>query len=421
MKALGSYTRDIWSKHYQVIKRANDIINNVPGIEGVSDEVKNLALGNAHFMRGLAYYQLGIVYGDDRAGIPIVDEFTTDFYISRPESVTVTYEFAAKDFTKAAALLPLFSELLPSNYGTAHKNAAYSYLAAAHLHNAEFDSDSWQKVIDACNAVTATQDVLEPNYEDIFKISNNWGIEYIWSISSNTTGGSILPGASLENKGWGKYNGWGYFAPTLDLYESYQVGDLRRDATLLAFANEFVFFGETRKYWSTRSLTGFQLKKYMEPYSYPDGIHLNGNGDHPTTDLNPSLMRLATVLLMRAEAKIMLGQNGDPDLNRVRVRAGLSPITGATLEHVKYERRAEFAGEGVDGRFYDLCRWGDVAEIKKALSGRQHDDKEDPDSGFSIIEVWSERSNFDLVKHRVWPIPPNVIDSSLGLIKQNER
>ena len=81
----GSYTRDIWTKHYQVVKRANDILNNVPDIEGVSDEAKNFALGNAYFMRGLAYFQLSLLYGDDRAGIPIVDEFTTDYYISRPE------------------------------------------------------------------------------------------------------------------------------------------------------------------------------------------------------------------------------------------------------------------------------------------------------------------------------------------------
>jgi hypothetical protein len=416
----GSYTRDIWPKHFQVVKRANDILNNVPDIEGVSDDVKNFALGNAYFMRGLAYFQLSLLYGDDRAGIPIVDETTTDFYISRPESVTVSYEYAAENFTKAAALLPLFSDLSPSDYGKAHKNAAYAYLAKTHLHNAEFDSASWQKVIDACNAVTATQEVLEPNFKDVFKIDNNWGNEYIWSIPSNTTGGSILPGASLENKGWSKYNGWGYFAPTLDLYESYQAGDLRRDATLLVFGDAFEFFGETRRYWSTKNLTGIQLKKYMEPYSYPNGEHLNGNGDHPTTDLNVPLMRLSAVYLMRAEAKIALGQNGDTDLNIVRERAGLPAITAATLAHVKYERRAEFAGE-LFGRFEDLCRWGDSAELKQSLRGRQHDDQEDPDSGFTIYEVWPERSNFDLLKHRVWPIPPNVIDSSLGLIKQNER
>lgn len=416
----GGYTNQIWSVHFQVVKRANDILNYVPEMDDVSDDVKNYALGNAYFMRGLAYFQLSLLYGHDKAGIPIVDETTVDFDIERPASVTASYAYAAENFTKAAVLLPLFGSLDASDYGKAHKNAAYAYLAKTHLHNAEFDSSSWQKVIDACDDVIATQPDLEPNFEDVFKIANNWGKDYIWSVPSNTLGGSILPGASLENKGWGLYNGWGYFAPTLDLYESYQAGDLRRDATLLAFGDEFEFFGEKRKYWSTRNLTGIQLRKYMEPYSYPDGEHANGNGDHPTTDLNMPLMRLSDVYLMRAEAKIALGQDGDADLNKVRTRAGLTAITGATLDHVKYERRAEFAGE-LFGRFEDLCRWGDAAEIQKALRGRQHTDKADPNSAFTIYEVWKARTNFELAKHRVWPIPQSVIDQSKGTLTQNER
>ena len=415
----GSYTRDIWPKHFQVIKRANDILKYVPEM-GISQEKKNFALGNAYFMRGLAYFQLSLIYGHANAGIPIVDETTEDFFIERPKSVTESYAFAAENFTKAATLLPLFSALDASDYGKAHKNAAYAYLAKTHLHNAEFDNTSWQKVIDACDEVIKTQPDLEPKFEDVFKIKNNWGKEYLWSVPSNKQGGSIFPGASLENKGWGLYNGWGYFAPTLDLYESYIAGDLRRDATLLAFGDAFVYFGQPRKYWSERSLTGIQLKKYMEPYSYPDGKHLNGNGDHPTTDLNMPLARLSGVYLMRSEAKIMLGQNGDDDLNKVRTRAGLPAITGATIDDIKYERRAEFAGE-LFKRFKDLCRWGDAAAIKKALRGRQHADKTDPNSTFTVYEVWKERSNFDLDKHRVWPIPQSVIDQSRGTITQNER
>ena len=124
----GSYTRDIWPIHYQVIKRANDILNFVPDMD-ISDDAKNFALGNAYFMRGLAYFQLSLLYGDDRAGIPIVDENTVDFDIERPSSVTASYTFAAGDFSKAATLLPLFSDLDPADYGKAHKNASYAYFS----------------------------------------------------------------------------------------------------------------------------------------------------------------------------------------------------------------------------------------------------------------------------------------------------
>ena len=70
----GSYTRDIWPMHFIVVKRANDIIRNVTDLE-INADVKNFALGEAYFMRGLAYFQLSLLYGDNNSGgIPIVDE-----------------------------------------------------------------------------------------------------------------------------------------------------------------------------------------------------------------------------------------------------------------------------------------------------------------------------------------------------------
>ena len=348
-------------------------------------------------------------------GIPIVDETVTEnFFIERPASVTTSYMFAAESFSKAADLLPYFDDpeyfaqgsdgLSPgTNLGRAHKNAALGYLARTHLHNAQYDSSSWQKVIDACNQViNSGKNQLESNFEDVFKIANNWGPEYLWSVPSNVLGGSMFPGAALENKGWGKYNGWGYFAPTLNLYESYEAGDTRREATLLAFGDEFQYFGESRRYWSTTNLTGFQLKKYLEPYSYADGVHLSADGDQPTTDLNLPLLRYSHILLMKAEASIMLSGAGagDTEINIVRTRAGLSAKSGATLDDLKAERRTEFAGE-LFGRYEDLCRWGDASNLTEALRGRIHTDKSDPDSGFTVEEVWPARPQFDISTHHI--------------------
>ena len=435
---IGSYTRFLWPLHFVVIKRANDIILDVPGNDAISQEVKDFALGQAYFIRGLAYFQLSVLYGDDGTygGIPIVDENTVDFLITRPTSVKESYEFAAESFTKAAALLPYFDNedyfaqgtdgiAAGKGLGRAHKNAALGYLARTHLHNAEYDSTSWQKVIDACSQViSSNKNWLEPNFEDAFKMENNWGPEYLWSVPSNTRGGSMFPGGSLENRGWGEYNGWGYFAPTLDLYESYEAGDERREATLLAYGDEFEYFGETRKYWSNtdqNQTTGFRLRKYIDPFKAAGGVNLNpDDGSFPTTDLNLPLLRYSHILLMKAEAEIM--QNGagagDAEINIVRARAGLAAKAGATLTDLKAERRAEFAGE-LFGRYEDLWRWGDVADIAKALRGSLHDDLSDPDSGFTIREVWPETPLFELSRHRIWPISETAIGSSEGTLTPN--
>ena len=416
----GSYTRDIWPMHFIVVKRANDIIKNVTDLD-IDTDAKNFALGQAYFMRGLVYFQLSLIYGDDvYGGIPIVDENTTEFEITRPEHVSESYAFAAQNFTKAAELLPYFEDINSVDYGKPHKNAALGYLARTHLHNAEFNNSSWSKVVEACDAViNSGKNALEPNFKDAFTIANNWGQEYLWSVPSNIIGGSIFPGASWENKGWGIYPGWGYFAPTLELYESYQSGDLRREATMLKYGDVFTYLGNERPYWSETNLTGFQFKKYHEPFTYAGAIHLSGNGaQHPTTDLNVPLLRYSHILLMKAEAQIMQGLNGDATLNMVRERAGLSPVSGATLDDLKYERRAEFVGE-LFGRYEDLCRWGDDAEIKAALHGRIHTDKSDPNSPYTVEEVWANRLHFDLEKHRIWPIPPQVLSTSNGTLSPN--
>ena len=434
----GSYTRDIWPMHFIVVKRANDIIRNVTDLE-INADVKNFALGEAYFMRGLAYFQLSLLYGDNNSGgIPIVDEtIIEDFFIERPASVSTSYEFAAESFTKAAALLPYFDAANSDRLGRPHKNAALGYLARVHLHNAEFNPASWDSVITACDEViNSNKNALESNFEDAFKIASNWGSEYLWSVPSNTIGGSMFAGASLENRGWTYHNGWGYFAPTLDLYESYEAGDARRDATLLAFGDEFEFFGSTRKYASANSLTGFQLKKYLEPFGYANAVELNPNGDHPSTNLNLPLLRYSHILLMKAEALIVKNGagSGDTEINLVRARANLAAKTGATLEDLKAERRAEFAGELL-GRYEDLCRWGDVAKIKGALHGKRHlgvvfDTAEGINKGFPVLgtdftevfpttEVWQQRDNFILETHRVWPIPSNAIDTSRETLSQN--
>ena len=66
------------------------------------------------------------------------------------------------------------------------------------------------------------------------------------------------------------------------------------------------------------------------------------------------LFRYADALLMRAEAKVRLGESGDEELNRVRARVGMAPRT-ATLEHLLEERLLELMWEGT--RRADLVRF----------------------------------------------------------------
>lgn len=402
--ATAGYVQDQWKMRYLVIKRSNDIIKNLPGMD-IDPALKNRILGSAYFMSGLAYFELTYTYGSDHAGVPIVDTAGVpgDYYIPRAASAKVNYDYIAGLWKKAAELLPFFQALSPADYGSPHKVAVWAYMSKMLLYEKEYaQSENY-----ADSVIQLGQRQLQPHFKDVFSIAANWGSEYIWTMVSNTTGGSELPGVMLENKGWSKYNGWGYFQPTKELYDAYEPGDERREATILKFGDHFTFFGQDMVYSSTNSLTGYQFNKYMEPFSYPNLLHVNPNGDFPTTDLNVPLLRYADVLLIKAEDELMQGQSADVEINLIRNRAGLTSISGATMADLKLERRCEFAGEYAN-TYFDLVRWGDA---KVACSAPLH--------GANGTEVWPARS-FDPSYMNVWPVPQSEIDNSGGVIVQNQ-
>lgn len=421
----GGYTSTCYPKSYQVIRRANDVILNIPDMD-ISQEKKNQYLGEAYFMRAFSYFWVAHTYGDNgpNGGVPIVTEENMNDpagSYQRPESVVANYAQIVADLEKAAELLPLFTDYTSEEYGRPHKDAAYAYMAKTNLYWGQYDASKYAEVVKYADMVTnsgsgrALINTGNPakDYRELHSHLNNWTSEYIWSVNSGVDQGSILSGVMLENKGWGKYNGWGYYTPSESLYNEFEPDDARKAVTILSFGDTFTFFGEERRYQSENSLSGFQFNKYMYEFQFenPIGTYINSNGDNPSTVYNVPLMRYAEVLLMKAEALIMDGKNGDEPLNIVRERAGLAAISNATIEDIKHERRVELAGEFAN-RHFDLIRWGDAQEAyTQPIYGRIYTDRSNPDSDYTLEEVWPAR-NFDASYMHVWPIPETVIESS---------
>ena len=99
------------------------------------------------------------------------------------------------------------------------------------------------------------------------------------------------------------------------------------------------------------------------------------------TAVNYNVIRYADVILMAAEAEIMLGNatRGIELINQVRARAASSTIAGSPanyvcgeyagvpadpMEALRVERKLELAMEG--HRLFDLVRWGIAAETLNA-------------------------------------------------------
>jgi hypothetical protein len=66
---------------------------------------------------------------------------------------------------------------------------------------------------------------------------------------------------------------------------------------------------------------------------------------------------------MNAEAKIRKGQSGDAEINEVRDRVKLSPLTNANIQQLLDERHAELICEWWGERFNDLLRTDQAATV----------------------------------------------------------
>ena len=214
------------------------------------------------------------------------------------------------------------------------------------------------------------------------------------------------------------------------------AGNERLVRSILEYGQEFQFLGETRTFWSTSDLeAGFMINKYMDPFKYEDAAnqgYINTNGNWPTARVNFPVIRFAEMLLFRAEAYLMTGKANlaTADLNRIRERSHLTPISGtATMTDLYHERRCELAFEFTD-HLFDLKRWhrSDNAEIKalaeKELNAhprvRNYEDRQNPNSPFTIGDYADYKDKASYSDYMmVFPYPSLEITNSNGLLKQN--
>ena len=421
--------RDNWPQMYQTINYANNLLRSAPSADRLSERVRNSVLGHAYFMRAFAYLWLAPWYGDNgpNGGIPIVTEETPidQMDVSRPSSVLDNYNMIIADFQKASELLPWFHELPQSDWGLMHKTAAWALMARAALYAAQYDASYYDKVIEYTGKViNSGEHDLVPTYKGVFEIENNWSPEYIMSITSTEIDGCKLPGVIFQNGGFGIYNTWGYFQPTLELLNAFEPGDKRRKVSVIIPGDTVQFVGN-QIIWavnpsSVSSPTAMTIGKYLAPFRDADAVGktVNPNSDNGTTDLSIPIIRYADVLLMNAEALFWKGQNGELPLNLVRERAGLAPKVNATKADLKNERRCEFVLEHGVYRHLDLVRWGDAKDVyAQSLHGYQVNLSGGTISSLNEIEVWPAR-NFNPSVHHVFPIPNVEIAKGVNL-KQN--
>ena len=437
---------------YQNMARSNWIIKQLLAKEDrvTLTAIERRSLGEAFFMRGMAHFWIAYRYGTNEQGVPFIryEDFPGEYDNSIPPqraSVMDNYQLIIDDTDNAISYLPMFEEYADIDKGRAHQAAAVAYKAKVYAYWATWDKSQWQNVITMVNSLEAKYDRdLAPTFNEIFSsdFKDFWNKEYIWTIPSNggvTGGGVEFVGVILEDKGWGRYNGWGQIKPTYDIYEEMLkdgVGNDRLVRSILEYNQEFQYFGETRRFYTDTNLdVGFQINKYMDPFKHKDADiegYVNTNGNWPTARINFPLIRFAEMLLFRAEAYLMTDQSGAiEDLNRIRRRSNLTELTGTvTMTDLYHERRCELAFEYTD-HLFDLKRWhrSSNAEIKAIAARelnsrpriRKYANRSNPLSEYTIEPYADYQNKAEYQDYMmVFPYPSEQIIKSNGKLTQNK-
>ena len=344
--------QEVWGVMYQNVAKANNIIKLVPDL-GITPSVKKLALGSAYFFRGFSMLWIVPYYGDDtNGGIPIIlDTTPMDAMDSpRPDHVLKNYDQIIQDFRDAAEELPYFSELSADQYGLPHKAAAWAFAARAALYAAQYDQSYYDIVIEMCDKVMSLTGAdkrslyIDPSdksksFANLWRKEQNHSSEYIFSLEGDVTNGARYHGVTFVNAGWGLYNTWGYYTPSKELWDAFEEGDQRREATILYPGNHVRFMGRDitfggyctdgsiTSYTTSHVSAGLINQKFISPWETGSYSEVSNQRDKLWNTLNCCLMRYADVMLMKAEALIWTKGEGDAEaknlLDDIRERAGL--------------------------------------------------------------------------------------------------
>ena len=231
---------------------------------------------------------------------------------------------------------------------------------------------AWDACIYYCDQVTQAGYQLETDYRENFSIYNEESRENIFTIpmdkglyanefsnlfrSRHYNHGSAL--------GLGAENGISATVSTVLTY-GYGTGEVDRRFAYNFYADTVLVDGRTVHLDNGEPLVYQPLAVKIDltgsPYEKTAGARMakyevdrTAYNDGKLQNNDIVLFRYADVLLMKSEAKVRSGRNGDEELNQVRKRVGM-PYRKATLDNLLDERLMELAWEG--WRRQDLIRF----------------------------------------------------------------
>lgn len=326
-----------WNRAYWTIDLLNNVLDN---LDRVNENAREVTEGEARFLRGILYFELIRHYarpytdGDpsNNPGVPLVLTPTagiTDADYRPRESVANVYAAIIDDLERSKTLLAGFTTA-GANGGRATANTAAAFLARVYMTQRNWESAAREAdfVIENMGGYDALNNTPRAAFNN-----DTYTSEDVFMINQNATSH-----AGQANDGLGTFfaslDGYGRSdvhiqQMHLDMFEE---GDLRGmidtvpDAITIADINKMHYIGVGRK---------------------PNNIMSSKWGKY---DANINVIRLAEVILIRAEANFRngsaIGAAPLDDINAIRARADVAAWTDLSLDMIWEERYREMCFEG---------------------------------------------------------------------------
>jgi starch-binding outer membrane protein, SusD/RagB family len=402
----------IYTQIYEGIYRCNTVLEHLKLKNELTDAEKSQFEGEAKFLRAFFHFEAFKLWGGNTPLVLVTPTSLTNLATASSTKDQLLTQILA-DFKDAFDKLPAAWDA--GNTGRAIKMAAMAYTGKVNIWKGDNDAaitafetviaSNKFKLINSGNPAQDLEDVFafdnENNAESIFECQfggphsddNIWVFDDTHSESfkaSQGTGRSWFWDAANFSANTGATGGkLGWWTPTVDLVNAFEVGDKRKNA--------FIYqSGDTYYVWNSAvvavpfdpnwSSTGYVAKKYGGKRNVAGG---DFSGNNQGNFNNERLYRFAEMKLLYAEALLAKGRGADAtkQVNDIRNRAGLANLAGtAALADIQKEKRLELCFE--PHRWFDITRWGIGATLFPA--------------------TWQD-------KFKVYPIPQTEIDRTKAL------
>ena len=348
-----SYAWPMWAKTHQLILGASQ---NIQAIDKLCAETRDAeTYGKLVRLRGLMIWNAVNVFGrpywdEPDKNLGIVLDINAEARELPRSSVKACFEQAIADFKEAAACLP--DER--SDRSFANRAAAYGFLSRIYLYmggcpDAPVDEYNRLAVDYADSTFGMHNDVVEllkgEELKNLYENPKN-SKEVLFAFYTGNYPSGTIGNVIHDLYYWSGYESSAGSSsyPCVISRDYEQIMDKEQDL-------RWRYFTEPSERYSER----FCTRKYNggKMYSFADYCSF----------IAPTIfLRAAEVVLNRAEAYVKLGEDSKAlaDLNDVRDRAGLTPLSGLTgmdlFDEIFLERRRELAFEAQT--YYDYVRNG---------------------------------------------------------------